>query len=326
MNHQKYSRAIAVFIFLAIIIMGCDNTQPTPSPTMIPTPLSASVSPALPTPARAVPALTPTPIILPATTPTPSAAAGSDAETLVNALLRVKTATRYRFEVTIIGRGALTVGRSITSESGSEPKEVILVSLQGAIRDQDAHLVISRPTFLTANPDRPLEVIHVGGKSYLKGPLPLVGANQDTWYELAPQMSNPVQPALLPGQVLDLFGAEGLDPADLKRGSESLDGQSCDVYSGDTSALLRALNRLENATGATPNLDSIDRTEFMLWVCEDGYIHQVRLLIEGHDKSDQKGSYQVLIKLSDWNGDIQITPPVDAQPLDGPFANPTATP
>jgi hypothetical protein len=48
------------------------------------------------------------------------------------------------------------------------------------------------------------------------------------------------------------------------------------------------------------------------------------MAIEGHDKTDatQKGSFEFLMQMSDFNGDITITPPADAELLQLPTPAP----
>lgn len=276
---------------------------------------------ASPTPTATPVPPTNVPTVVPPTVP-PTEASGSSAPqgTLAQAMTKAKDATTYRVSLSIAGKGNF-VTSGPTPEAGAPEKTISLVTMQGEVKEQDAHFVIQGQltSFLGLDPEKPFEVTTYNGDAYLKGPVPLIGATEEKWYKAPPEAAQIAQPPLTPSSFLNSFGDAGLNPADFKlSGTESLDGKSCEVYAGDKAAVVNAFSRLGGASGATQeDLDSIDNAEFKFWVCDDGYLHQVKMLIEGHDKNkpDQKGSFEVLMQLSDFNGSITITPPADAAPL-----------
>ena len=302
----------AVVLLLVVIMAACAAPTPTPTPTPVPptaTPIPPTVAP-------------------PASNP----AAQGD---LAQALAKAQEATVYRMNLNVTGKGNFAAAGGPTPEAGKENESMTLISMLGEVNGKDAHFVIQGllTAFLGLDPTRPLEVISVNDVAYVKGPIPLIGATEEKWYKTPPEAAQIAEPPLSPSQFLNSFGESGINPADFKlSGSETLDGVQCEVYAGDKAAVVNAFTRLGGATGATQeDLDSIDNAEFKFWVCSDGYLHQIRMMIEGHDKNapDQKGSFEILMKLSDFNGDVKITAPADAAELKLPTPapeEPSATP
>lgn len=309
MKFRRQLFGIVLFALIAFVAAGCGGA---PAPTE--TPLPPTIAPTV-VPPTAIPAA-------------PSAQGG----TLVDALNQVKAATTYRVDLSISGQGNFAAGGVPTPEAGAADKPVILVVMQGEVKGKDAHFTLQGEltSFLGIDPSKTFEVISSDGKAYLKGPVPLLGATEEKWYLAPEQAASVAQPPLTPGSFLESFGDAGINPADFKEtGTEALDNKSCKIFAGDKSAVVNAFSKLGGATGATQeDLDSIDNAEFKFWVCDDGYLHQIKMLIEGHekDKPDQKGQFEILMKISDFNGDITITPPADAIPLQLPQQQPQEQP
>lgn len=298
---------VALGIFLMTFLFGCDVMS---APTETPVP----------------PTETPIP---PTVTPVPSVSGG----TLLDALGKVKGATTYRVDLSISGRGNFAAAGAPTPQAGEPDKPVTLVVMKGEVNGKDAHFTLQGilTAFLGIDPEKTFEVISHDGNAYLKGPVPLLGANEERWYQAPPQAASVAQPPLTPGSFLESFGETGINPADFKSaGTETLDGVSCEIFAGDKSAVVNAFMRLGGATGASQDdLDSIDNAEFKFWVCADGYLHQVKMLIEGHQKDDpsQKGAFEILMKIMDFDANIVITPPADAILLQLPEqSDPQASP
>lgn len=312
---------ILIGLLAALLVVGCGGA---PEPTATPVPPTTAPTDVPPT---QVP-----PTAAPPTSPASSGGAGGG--TLLDALNQVKAATAYRVDLTIQGKGNFAAGSGPTPEAGAEDKPTTLVLMQGEINGKDAHFTLqgALTAFLGIDPAKPFEVISSDGKAYVKGPVPLLGALEEKWYEAPASAASVAQPPLTPGSFLESFGESGINPADFKQEeSESLDGKACQVFAGDKTAVVNAFSKLGGATGATQeDLDSIDNAEFKFWVCDDGFLHQVKMLVEGHDKTnpEQKGSFEIMMKITDFNTDIKITPPADATllQLPGQDATPAATP
>lgn len=317
MKFRRPLLTIFIGLVIAAVAIGC-GASPTPVPTDTPVP----------------PTIAPTAV--PATVaPTAVPAAASGGGTLQDALNHVKAATAYRLDLSITGTGNFAATGAPTPQPGDENKPITLVTMKGEINGKDAHLTLQGEltSLLGIDPSKPFEVISYQGAAYVKGPVPLLGATEEKWYLAPPEAASVAQPPLTPGALLASFGDAGINPADFKEaGTETLDGASCTIYSGDKSAVINAFSKLGGAAGATQaDLDSIDNAQFNFWVCPDGYLHQIRMLIEGHDKTkpDQKGTFEIVMKASDFNSDIKITPPTDASPLTLPVqagGQPSPTP
>ena len=304
---KAFSISIVLLFLLTVLISAC--ASPTPTPTPVP-------PTATPVPPTNVP-------------PTVAAPSGNPAAegTLAQALGKARDAKTYRVNLSITGKGNfMAAGGPTPTANANEP--VTLVTMQGEVNHEDAHFVIQGllTSFLGIDPTKPFEVISANGNAYVKGPVPLVGATEEKWYQAPPQAASIAQPPLSSAAFLNSFGEAGINPSDFKlSGTETLDGKQCEVYAGDKAAVVNAFNKLGGSTGATQeDLDSIENAEFKFWVCDDGYLHKVKMAIEGHDQTapTQKGAFELLLQLSDFEGDITINPPADAIPLQLPTAVP----
>lgn len=298
---------ILLMLLLAAFAAAC--ASPTPTPTPVP----PTATPVPPPP-------------VPPTAAAPSANPATEG-TLAQALTKARDAKTYRINLSITGKGSFMSAGGPTP-TASQNETMTLVTMQGEVNNEDAHFVIQGllTSFLGIDPTKPFEVMSKSGTAYVKGPIPLIGATEDKWYQAPPQAASIAQPPLSTSAFLNSFGEAGINPSDFKlSGTESLDGKQCEVYAGDKAAVVNAFNKLGGATGATQeDLDSIDAAEFKFWVCDDNYLHQVKMGIEGHDKTnpEQKGSFDLLLQLSDFDGNITITPPTGAELLKLPTPAP----
>lgn len=301
MQFRRLVLVLSLALIIAAVTIGC-GAGSTPAPT------------ATPIPPTAVPTAVP-----PTQAPAAAPAAGSGG-TLQDALDQVKTATSYRVDLSITGKGNFALTGAPTPEPGAEDKPVTLVNMKGEVNGKDAHFTLqgALTSFLGIDPNKSFEVISYKGAAYLKGPVPLLGASEEVWYLAPPEAASVAQPPLTPGTFLQSFGDSGINPADFKEtGKETLDGASCTVFAGDKTAVVNAFSKLAGAAATQDDLNSIDNAQFNFWVCPDGYLHQIKMLIEGHDKNkpDSKGTFEIIMKASDFNTDLKITPPADAKPL-----------
>lgn len=315
MNSRPYRFGVCLVAVLLMFVIGC--ASPAPAPTPVP-------PTALPT------------VVPPTEVPTvaPTSASGQTGGTtaapvasgpLQDAITKTKNAAAYRVNLNVSGQGnfASTAGPTPDPTAPAD-KPIVLLAMQGEVNGKDAHYSIQGKLTeqLGISSDKTFEVVSSAGDAYVKGPVPILGANEDKWYKLPANAAQIAEPPLTPASFLDSFGQAGINPTDFKSaGTETLDTQSCDVYAGDKTAVVNAFSRLGGSSGATQeDLDSIDNAEFKFWICGDGYLHQVRMLIQGHDKTnkDQKGSFEILVKLTDFGTAIQITPPPDSSPLQLP--------
>jgi hypothetical protein len=313
MRRYRVDLLIGVFIVLAFLASSCGSTPPTLAP------VSATAVPPTATPLQ--PTATPVPTV------SSSGGTSSSGGSFGTALDKVKGATAYRVDMQVTVSGSFGLSGAETPAPNATPsapsnQEMTMVTMQGEVNGQNSHFSLQGlfAAFLGADPSKPIEVITLGDKSYIHGPATLIGATEDKWYELPADESSVAKPPLTPGSLLDSFTASGLDPNDFKKTStESLDNRSCDVYSGDEAAVEKTFKTLGQAAGGA-DLSSLDAADFRFWVCDDGFLHQVRLAVQGHaqDKPDQKGSFLMQMHIHDIGTDIKIEAPANAEPLKMP--------
>ncbi len=305
---------------VALATTACGGSQPAPAATALPTTAATAVPPTA-TPAPAV-----------STTAAATSAPGGGALSsgaIGSALQKSEGATAYRVEMQMSGSGAFgTTGE--TPAAGETPAPGVsgnfdLLKLSGEVNGNDSHFLMGGliAAFLGMDPTKGVEVTTVGDKSYIHGPIPLLGANQDAWYVTPAQTASAVKPPLTASSFLQSLTTSGLSPSDVqKSGTESLDNQSCDVYAADKSALQRAFEDVNKQQGGqNQSNEVIDNGDLRFWVCGDGYLHQVRMSVDGHDKTNaaQKGSFLLLMHIWDINNSsISIQAPANAQPLQVP--------
>ncbi|HZQ09012.1 MAG TPA: hypothetical protein VFD70_20715 [Anaerolineae bacterium] len=315
MSYKKNLFQVGIIIlFMVAFIAGC-GANPTPTPVP-PTPTDI---PTLPPPS---------PTTVPPTVPPTSSSTSSSPATgpLTDALHKTRAATTYRVDLNIGVKGDMSALGGPTPTADNENQTATLLSMQGEFNGSNAHFTTLGAALrsLGLDPNRVLEIVNYNGDLYIKGPVPEIGAAENKWYKAPP---NVAPPQLNPNSILDAFGATGLNPSDFPNsGTESLDGMSCQVYSGDKSAVINAFSQLSSANGMTQeDLDAIESAEFKLYLCDDGYLHQVHMLIQGHNKTNpaQKGTFETLIKLSDFDSNLQITPPAESVQLQLPQSGPT---
>ena len=117
----------------------------------------------------------------------PSAALAAPANAADDALKRAiaKTApvTVYRMDMDMSAKGALTSGLGGSTAAGSQ-QELSVLALAAEINGKDAHFTLKGlfSSFMGADTDKGVELIVVAGKTYMHGPLPMMGANEDKWY------------------------------------------------------------------------------------------------------------------------------------------------
>lgn len=304
---------------LTLFISACavDNVPVQPTVTLVAitgTPEPPTSTPRPPTPAP------------------PSATPSSSGATLTQALSRAQAASLYRMDLKISGKGNFAPG-PITPTLGATQTEATLLAMQGDVNGKDSHFNLAGlfTSFLGVEPNGSLDFITVGDKAYVHGPVPVLNANEAKWYQVPSQQASIAQPPLTPGSFLEAFSSSGINPDDFKKsGTESLDGHTCDVYSGDKSTVVKAFQSLGAAAGASQqDMDAIDNAEFRFLICDDSYLHQVTMVIDGHnkDKPEEKGTFSILMHLYDFDSDIKIQAPPDAEELTVPaFPIPTPTP
>lgn len=322
--NTKFGAIIIATLLLAVLATACGGSTPAPTPAQPQVqPTAAAVQPTVaPSPTPVPPTPVPPTTAPQAAAPT-TAPSGQSGDLFSSALAQAQAATTYRLDMQMTAKGsfAVTAGETVTEPTSVD---LPLFGLTGEAKGQDSHFKMTGfiAAFLGTEPDKGIEIISVGDKSYVHGPVQLLGANEDKWYEMPSDSASTVKPPLTSQTFLESFGGNGLNPSDLKKtGTETLDSQTCDVWTADESALEKAFKEIGQQTGGQEDNQVVDAGQFKFWVCRDGYLHQVLLSVDGHnkDKPDEKGSFIVSMHMYDINSpSIQIEAPTGAVPLEVP--------
>ncbi len=230
---------------------------------------------------------------------------------------KMTQAKSMRFNMEMTMKGDLGALPGMTQPGQDLP----MMSIVGETNGKDSHLVMKGliAVFLTNDPTKSLEFMTVGGKSYVHGPMPMFGAPEDKWYVGDGNGSFNMTSGQDP---VDTFKQQNQDWTKFKKaGTEKLDGRSCDVYAADKDAAWDFFNQFDTQQTQMPeNIDQLLSAEIKVWVCDDGYLHQMRVSMDGtsKDKPNDKVSILMLMHFSDLNGNVKITAPLNPAPLQAP--------
>ncbi len=310
---RLYISLFAAFAALAMLVAGCGGSSPsTNQATAVPTTAPTSAAPAF--------AATPPPV--------PTLGPGR----FTDAFKKMSTVSVYRLEISRTGTGLFSPlngvsgpDATVTPAPAGSPATPD-IAIKGAVNGKDSDLTLSgmMASFSGGDPNKGIEIITVGDKSYLHGPMPAMGATEDKWYEMPTGTASAIVPAVDPDTLFGSLTQTGLDPnAFSKTGTETLDNHSCDIYSGAKDITLKAFQDLfKNSQNSNFAIDTADSR---FWLCDDGYVHQTALSIDAHqsDKPDQKGTFTLMMHVYDFNTTINIQAPTGAVPLQIPGINPT---
>jgi hypothetical protein len=155
------------------------------------------------------------------------------------------------------------------------------------------------------DPTLGLQMIIARGVTYAPGPLPVSGATETRWYNLGRRATAGVQP---PVDVITVLRAltEPVDATKLTRvRSEQFDGRSCAVYRGSQADVVAVMARQSRAISADPGVSiqdqfaqaRIDRAEYLLWLCNDGYIRQIRANVAGSAEGKRTLPFRLDVQL-----------------------------
>ncbi len=198
--------------------------------------------------------------------------------------------------------------------------QVALFDMSGAMAGKDSHLVFKGmlAALFGADPAKGIEIMSAGGKTYIRGPMPMFGIPDNDWY--VSEGSGNFSAGVADADDVMSGMEESLNmPGITKSGVEQLDGMNCDVYVADKEATLAALQDLDQAQSQLPtsmDLESLEVAETKIWICADGYFHQLKMTLKGKSKTapSQTMGMRILAHMYDFNGIVTITPPPNAKP------------
>ncbi len=307
---------VAVLAGVVILFTATPTSRaPAPAPPSPTTIARGATETATVTPARP----TATATLVAASKPT-SAASGA----IAAAMSKGKTAKSYRVEIGMSMKGDL--GQS--KPGAAKNQEVSLLSMSGEINGQDSHLIMKGVVgaMFSGDPGKGIEMTSLGGKTFVRGPAPLLGAKDSRWYVLTEEEAAATKSNLGSPGMYDSFVGKDQDLSIfVPAGTETLDRFKCNVYGASKQDALNAFLGL----GATPAIgqdewstiqSSIKTSEYKIWVCDDGYLHQVRINLEAQDaKPADQFAMKLIVHAYDFGSNLKITAPPNAIPAVSPF-------
>ncbi|MEW5720416.1 MAG: hypothetical protein AB1817_17460, partial [Chloroflexota bacterium] len=256
-------------------------------------------------------------IQLPTSRPTPSPGPTSAfAGAIRQAWDKSQTATAYRMEFDMSAKGNLGNLPGLTSSN----QELVLFSMSGAVNGKDTQMVFKGwlSMFLGGDANQGFEMMRVGDKNYVRGPAAMFGAPENKWYVANDQFKSNLTDSRNPLNSKQPVDWDGFQ----KSGNETLDGKRCDIFRADRDTTYRFFQDLDTQGTQTQDLfDTLDDAEIKLWLCDDGYFHQLTMNLVGYQRAQptDKVSMQVRIRLYDFGANIKITPPANPAPMQMPF-------
>lgn len=302
-----------LFVAIGLLLAACSlpDSNPVPQPPASPVATTGSITP-------------------PQTGVRDETGGGSAiAKIILTGMRRARSATKFHLEEQITGKRGLE--RLYFLEPGDDQQYALIHSLtlecNGA--DCSAHVGGGSASLFGVSPNRGVDSKTVGGDGYVHGPLPLLKLTEDRWYRL------PGQPGLFAVSVLsstELYGYvdngayTGAEIEDrlatfVRAGQEALDGFECDIYAAaDKEVTLAALRAKIGGNLMISDVTSFagdGETEFKIWICADGYFHQMRLGFIGHDNTrpDVVVERRYLLHIFRFNEEIVIASPAEAIPV-----------
>jgi hypothetical protein len=283
------------------------------------TQVTETATPTLPATATPIPATAT--LVFQSPTPRPTTQASS---AILTALSKSQTVNVYRLQMDMSAKGVIT-GTSAT-------QEMSLINMTAEVNNKDVHIAMKGmvAVLFTGDPNAAFEMMSVGGKEYVKGPMPLLGAKENKWYVLP----NPQGTSSMSTTPEEFYGTFLNGDVDLysftKTRTESLDRLQCDVYSASPTEAMRAFTSLSpdlNLTNAQiQQLEQIQgKAELALWICADGFVHQMRMGMEGKDATGKTGGFNMTFHVYDFNSPINIIPPANPLTAINPFLVSTPT-
>ncbi len=335
---KKFFDASAHWLLLAILVglvsaCGGGNaaTNP-PPPTAAPVVSTSAPAVATSAPATATTAPTTVPVATAASaapTPAPSGGTGAGSSTtaappgnlpedLANAVTKTKDVKAARYDIT--SNVSFTENGQLKNQPG--------ISGKGESNGTDSHMALTGITDQTGQ-SQSFEFIQAGGDTYVKGGLGIPGLDANSWYKFPRTGGDVTKGAPTATSLLS-----GLDPEDFRPGNftatgiEVLDLQPCRVWSSTSTKLGEDFSSGSGNEIADRQLKAVDKADFKVWTCADGYLHQIKGHIEGHDPdvATDKATMDLTLHVYDFGSNIAINPPAGAKNFEIPGLNVTPTP
>lgn len=308
-------RLIVLFAASALLVMACDASSLVSQFLPQLKEAQEAIETAVPTLAAVATSVAPTSAppggkTQAAPTPTPSGpTAGGNP--FADALTKAKGATKYRVEFSMV------FGTTKNGKYSEEP----FIDFKGEVDGKNSHMTSKGGimAMLSGDEKGTVEIIEADGKTYMKGVSMFGLTDPKVWYITDDKSATSgFADFAKPDEYNNFLG--GGKPGDFKKiRSESLDGQSCDVYLYDLKSLQNAaIVGLLGSAQDKNEFASIDKAEMSFWLCKDGYVHKFLLDYQGHDtkNANEKGALKMTGHTWDYgNPTIVVTAPKDAKPM-----------
>jgi len=322
---------------LVLAVVACGGSEPTAVPTTAAAAtLPAATNAPAPTTAPAAtsaPAATTAPTAA-STNPTAATSSSGNSE-FEKALQNAKEAKVYRVDMALKASGVLLGGGAGAPGASPSTEPETLMTMSGSVVNEDSDMKVGgllmglMAGFLGFDPEKEVEFLKVGDNNYIKGTLS--GKTESEWYILEGS-DDATQTPVSPSRLLESLEEANLKPEDFtKSGTETLDGISCDVFTADKAAVVKAFGSI--GTSDEPlDPETVDDANLKFYICSDGYLHQMMMQLTAHEKETpaNKGVFDLTMHVFDINSDIKIEEPKDAKPLEmpnfGAEETPTVTP
>lgn len=245
-------------------------------------------------------------------TPTATAVSAGQARDLNAALARAQAVRSVRYEI------ESEVSYTLNDASAKEPG----LNARGEQDGTNRHLVVTGPMGERGD-TATFEFIKLDGVTYVKGLSGLPGVDRAQWYIFPSELGNVTRDAPDYQTLLAGFSAEDFESASFRRdGEATLDGKSCAVWTAMNPDLAKRFVGLANSPEATAQLKTVVRAEFKVWICPDGYIHQLAGQVDGSDPqaSTHKASVKWQFHMYDQDTVIKLEAPPNARLFQAPAA------
>ena len=233
-----------------------------------------------------------------------SAGVGAPPLSLAPAIERTKAIKTYR----------IAFDFEMGSETNGQKQTQPFIVFDGDVKGDTNHLTYHGGEFTEMlGGGTAVEMISIGGRTYLKGSTFFGSAEPNRWYYLP---DNITQPPFSVGDILQLTGGD-LGPA-RQTGTLTVDGLACGRWQADFAGHATGLVDLTNPADNKTDFNQIDSATAQFSACADGLVHEMQWNVVSHNASTpaDKASIAVTVHLRDFNApSIVVTAPQGASEL-----------
>ena len=236
--------------------------------------------------------------------PAPQSAGGALPVSLAAAIERTRAMKTYR----------IAFDFEMGSETNGQKQTQPFIVFDGDVKGDANHLTYHGGEFTDMlGGGTAVEMISIGGRTYLKGSTFFGSAEPNRWYYLP---DNITQPPFSVDDILRLTGGD-LSPA-RQTGTLTVDGLACGRWQADFAGHATGLVDLTNPADNKTDFNQIDTASAQFSACADGLVHEMQWNVVSHNATNpaDKASIAVTVHLRDFNApSIVIAAPQGASEL-----------